>query len=50
MAVRYVSISSFDGTSDDNGLAVRLFGTDLFVVDSLVMMFFAPTLFLVMVL
>ena len=35
MVVRYDSISSFDGTNDDNGLVMRLFGTELFVADGL---------------
>ena len=50
MAVRYESISSLDGTNDDNVLVMRLFGIALFVVDGLVMNIFTFTLLLVMVL
>ena len=44
MAVRHDSISSFDGTNDDSGLVMRLFGNALFVVDGLEMKVFAPKL------
>ena len=49
-AVRYDSNSSSDGTSDDNGPVMRLFGNAVFVVDGLVMIVLLWRYLLVMVL